>query len=445
MLALAAVTASGQVLERPARTRRTDADARPWYTLVFTSSTLGGYDENLTPEGSQPVELSQLRSGYTGFADAALRYQRGRQSTLFDVGGRAYVNSFRNIGLGPSYGGDVQVRFGTAVGIRHQLDLSGGAGSAPFYALGSYGALRQSSGVGVLPDAHPANGMTVRRSTGGNGAIAFSSQWSRRDSVALTYRYDRRDFDDHVGDSKSHLGSLAYRRNLGRRSGVRATYSYSDAATLDPALASMQHSPLVPARAQSLEASYEHERNFSPTRRLYFSFGAGAAYVETLNRVTRDALEYVAPSGSGTVRLDWARTWSVAADYRRSVSVLEGLTAESFVTNAAVLRVGGFVQTRSEVVFSVGYSDGRGYGVKGGTFEAYSANSQFRYLLGSQWSAVVSHNFSTYRLHGIRLIQPGFPAQFDRNAVRVGLSFALPLAESRSVRQSERSPRSAQE
>jgi hypothetical protein len=331
------------------------------------------------------------------------------------------MSTFRNVGIPTSYGGDVQLRAATPLGRAVQLDLQADARTDPFYAPGTYAPLRGEVARANLPDSNPANGFSVRRSRGAGTSASLAGRLSRRDTLSGTYRYDIRDFEDDLGDGHANAASLAYGRRIGRGSGLRASYRYSESEFLD-------FSGLVRQLAdQTADLGYHHERNLSATRRLSFSFGAGASYVEGTRSATQERAEQVLPSGYGAARLDVARTWSISADYRRSASMLDGLSAETFATDTALLRVGGFASQRSELAFSAGYSSGRAAAGSPGRFDSYNAAAQLRLFL-TRWSAaVISHTFYSYRLIGVEDLPAGMPTRLDRNALRVGVTLNLPL------------------
>jgi hypothetical protein len=422
--------AAAQVIERPERPVRgrfaggpPPDPNRPSQTLTLTFSTLGGYDDNLTPDGATTSDPFRPReSGYTGFADAALRYRRTQGAGLFEAGGRSYVSTFRNVEIPTSFGGDVQVRAATPLGRAVQLDVQADARSEPFYAPGAFTALRAEVGRASLPDANPTNGFSMRRSRGAGASATLAGQLSRRDTVTGTYRYDLREFEDSLGDGDARSASLTYGHEVGRGSGLRFSYRYSQSEFLD------YDGSTQGLEDRTADLGFHHERNLSATRRLSFSFGAGASYAQGTRSVTGlPPPERVLPSGYGAMRLDLARTWSISGDYRRAVSMLEGVSAETFATDAALARVGGFVGERSEVAFSAGYSNGRATASMPGQFDSYSAAAQLRLFL-TRWSAaLVSHTFYSYRLVGVEDLPPGLPTRFDRNAIRVGVTMNLPL------------------
>jgi hypothetical protein len=437
------VASSGeaQILQRPERPIRGLFGGRPQpdpnrtrQEVTLTLDSLGGYDDNLVPVETTGIEsLAPHNSGYTGFAAAALLYWRGRQTRTFEVRGRGYVNSFRNLGVEPTYGGDLQARLTTPLGERrrHDLELAGASRSDPFYSPATLGPLRADVASGTLPDANPANGYYMRRSLANEARISLTNRWSTRDTVTLGYRYDMREFNDHDGDSRSHIASFDYARTLGRRAGLRTTYRHSESTLFESA------GPR-PLAQDGIELGFQHEQRLTPTRRFWFGVGAGAAYVSTLDTLTRLPRSYVLPSGYGNALLDIGRTWNVSGEYRRALSVIEGLTLQEFVTDAATVRTGGYAGERSEIVFSAAYSNGAAAPGSTGTFDSYMAAAQFRFLITRTWSAVVGHSFYSYRTRGIPDLPAGFSETLNRNALRVGMTFDLPLYGAYVVQRPER-------
>ncbi len=420
---------SAQVIRRPERPvgglfgggRPPDPD-RARQDLLLRVNTLGGYDDNPSPTETNGLDQFTPREpGYTAFAESSIEYRRGTQSHSFEIGGRGFVNAYRSLRLTPGFGGDLHAGLRAPLGGRHQLGLSASGRSDPFYTLGAFAPLRNVVDNEVLPDANPVNGFSVRRSLASDGAVSVSSRWTPRTTVSADYRYQMNDFRDNIGDGHTHAASLGYTRSIGRRSGLQATYAAANSEFLE------QGGLVRPNRNQTASLGYQHERQFSRTRRMAFSFGAGATYVDTVSAVSRERLDYVIPSGYANTRFDAVRTWSISADYRRAVSVLEGLTAESFITNTGLARFGGFLGSRAELAFSAAYSNGGGLATTStATFDNYAGTAQLRLMLTRWWAAVVSQSVYAYQLHGFALPE-GLLARLDRNATRVGMTFELPL------------------
>src|SRR5689334_13661492 len=124
ILALVASTAGAQVLEPPPRPSRglfgggpPPDPTRSRQDLDLDGSILGGYDDNLvSPAGGNAFVPHP--SGYIAFSDVALRYSAGRPERSFQFGGRGFMNTYRNAGIGPSYGGEQTMSAHTPLGRR---------------------------------------------------------------------------------------------------------------------------------------------------------------------------------------------------------------------------------------------------------------------------------------------------------------------------------------
>jgi hypothetical protein len=412
--------AGAQVLERPERARASRTESRQ---VTLSATTLGSYDDNLAAEQTLSGPEVPAQAGYTGYADTTLRFEQRKGSRLFDASARGYVNSFRNVGLTPKFGTDAQLHFAT--GTKHQFQVSQGLRNEPFYNVGGFSVFRHVADLTALPDENPLNSSTTRRSWAAASRVDFISNWSPRNTVGVSLGYDTRNYRDLDGDTRGGVGSLFYSRNLGRRSRVRFSYGYADSRLLEPA-------GWVPLQTHTADGGLELERRFSSTRRVLVSFGAGAIRATTLERLSRELVNLWVPAGYGTIRLDWARTWGVTADYRRSVGALQGISGNAFTTDAALVGVGGFVARPLELGLSIGYSDGQASAAAFGSYRTYTANAQLRAHLSSRWSALVGYDRYQYALRRIDPILRQVPEEVNRNAVRVGLAMNLPLAARRS-------------
>ena len=389
---------------------------------MLTVDTFGGYDNELSPQATSGFDtLAPKQPGYNAYAGSLLRYRRIHRDKLFEMGGGGYVNSFRNIGLTPFFGADTHARLQNRIGERHNLDLAGAVRSEPFYELSTFGPLRAEVAPGILPDATSSNGFSVRRSLYGSSSATLGSRWTRRATTSATVHYGHRDFDDDLGDGDTRAASFGYTQMVGRRSALVSSYSYADSEFLEAGGGSS------PRTTHTVDLGYRHEHPFSATRSLSIGFGAGATRVHARNSVAPAETEYVTPSGYANMRLGVARTWSIRADYRRDVSVLEGLTPEPFNTDAALVHVGGLVHRRVELVLSAGYSNGVAGMTPDGRYVSYTGASQLRFTLSRLWSALVGHTYDAYQLRNVTSLPLAFPTRTNRHALRVGMALTLPL------------------
>jgi hypothetical protein len=411
-----------QVLERPQRSREPRTESTGWRQVTLSVATLGSYDDNLTAEQVLVNQDVSSQSGYTGYADGTLKLEQGKGSKLFDVSARGYVNSFRNVGLTPKYGADALVHFGT--GTRHRLDLRQGLRSEPYYNIGGFAAMRPAVDFMSLPEENPLHASSSQRSWAAASRVDFTSQFSPRNVLGMSYSYDTRDYQNQNGDSRAGVGSVFYRKNLSRRSRLQVNYGYADSRFLEPL-------GWLPLQTHTADAGLELERAFSPTRRLHVSFGGGGIRAFTREWLTRESVTVWVPAGYGGLRLDWARTWSMSADYRRAVGGLQGISGDAFTTNAGLARVGGFIARPLELTLLASYAEGQASTGTAGAYDTYTSTAQLRLLLSTKWSAVVGYDHYQYDVRNIDPILRGLPTNAQRNAVRVGFAFNLPLVGGR--------------
>jgi hypothetical protein len=162
---------------------------------------------------------------------------------------------------------------------------------------------------------------------------------------------------------------------------------------------------------------------------MSLSGGGGATYIDVVDNVTGNVSAYWTPSAYATARIDIGRSWNLAADARRGVTVLQGITPDPFVGYTGLLSVGGYFSRSIEGVFSGGYSNGVTgqdpiFGV--GRYDNYSGTAQLRFRLSRFWSTIVNVNHYEYRLNS-GASRGGLTSERNQNSVQVGVSWSVPL------------------
>jgi hypothetical protein len=165
----------------------------------------------------------------------------------------------------------------------------------------------------------------------------------------------------------------------------------------------------------------------TPSRRIAFSMGGGATLMNTISSMTSEPLSYTTPSGQASLRVDLTRSWNAAVDYARGLSVIEGVTLDSFVTDNVSLRAGGDLGSRGDLAASVSWVTGQAGAEGAGTYESYTSILQLQFALNRWMDTMASYTFYAYRLNGVTTITPGLVTNLDRHAIRVGLTFRLPV------------------
>jgi hypothetical protein len=129
------------------------------------------------------------------------------------------------------------------------------------------------------------------------------------------------------------------------------------------------------------------------------------------------------------------RTMTESLKPARSEPLLLGitkasLTTESFISDAVLIRAGGHVTSRIDLMFATGYSNGRtGDALTEGTYRTYTGTAQLRAGVARWAAAIINYNYFNYDLTGIVVTGAAstVPSSFDRQAIRFGLQLWLPL------------------
>ena len=170
-------------------------------------------------------------------------------------------------------------------------------------------------------DSNPTTAITETRSWTNDTSASFRQRWTPRTAVQMDYGFNKRAYKTAIAfDSRTHRGGVGYERLFGRSTGIRGSYRYSDMVALD-----FEGRPR-PVQSHAADLGFSYGRNLSRTRRVSFSGGAGAEYVDAILEATREGFTYWVPSGYSTALLDLGRSWTILANYRRGVSMLQGLT-----------------------------------------------------------------------------------------------------------------------
>ena len=193
--------------------------------LTLQGSLLGGYDDNLSSPGGGEA-LGPHPSGYIGFGDATLRYWVGKDARSMEVSGRAYMNTYRNVGVGPSYGGEQRLRVRTTLGRRTRVEVRAKPALYAVFFLGLFGATQRDVGA-ENPDRNPTNALTESGSWATDASASLSRQWTRATSMDVGYTFSKQTFVNGVGaDSRTQVGSIGLDQSDqsdGRRSAPHTT------------------------------------------------------------------------------------------------------------------------------------------------------------------------------------------------------------------------------
>ena len=437
LLAVAA-NASAQQVQRPARPYRglfgggppTDPN-RTRSELTFTGSMLVGHDTWLSPGGGgggiDPTRERQ--SGRTLSGEAALRYYRGRAQRAVTIDARTLTLGYSGIGVDPTVNGHVSIDAESNLGRVAQLRATQSFSYEPTLVLGGTGSTAAGAGTALAPGADiplvssVTSGYLEQRSWSSNSSASIERRWSPRQMTQVNGGYQRSTFLDELGfDTTAVRADASHAWQATRTSRVRGLYSFTDLSSraADGLTTPMTH--------QRIDGSFGYTRRLSPTRHLSFSVGGGGTHVSTLNAANRTPLDYWMPSGLASFAVDVGRSWSVATNYTRSVSVLQGVSLTSFAADSANVAINGLISSRIETSITATYSNGQSGGANTqGRFENYTGSLQFRYAISRCCATAINYDYYVYNFEDVADLPSAFLSNFDRQAIRVGFTLWVPL------------------
>jgi hypothetical protein len=398
--------------------------------LTLTGNLLGGYDDNVGAQlgsgaGSVPVAAT---SGSSGFSDVMLEYFRGtnKRSIL--------IRSLGNLTMYPDYldhavpGAKARFVGVTPLGQKDSLRVSTQVRYeslfTPFVDAGSEAGVSDvtNSASSVTGVGVPI-GLFERPSWVTSSKVYLTRNWSRRDTTVVAYNYFTQRYTDGNGNNDFHHAAGEYRRTMSRSVDLRVGYQYLNGRSTD------YGGVTRPFIHQTVEGGTNYSKRLGGQRQLSVSVGAGATYVEAVDAATDEPYANWSPQVSSGATLGLTSTWSLSGTYTRGYSVLQGLTGQLYSTDSIDVALTGRLTSRADVVMDGTFANGRTLLASGAeTFDRYGAALHIRVAMTSAVTATASY-FNYYQHYSDPTALPtGFPAQYQRNAVVIGLSFWLRLA-----------------
>jgi hypothetical protein len=431
--------ATAQVLERPRRpfTGLFGGGPPPDPTrareeLTLTINALGGYDDNLSVadiQSNRPPDPNQDKAGYMGVGDVFVRFWHGTTQKSFEIEGRGYVGSYSNTDAGPIQGGSTRFGATSSWGRQSTVHFDQRVSFDPLYTLGGgFAPLRESVGGDGLPGANNSTaGIFIRDSWSSDSTIGLDYALGRRSRLSGTYAFDTRRYtDEQSGSSWTHRASFGYIKTFDRSASLRAGYSYSNSRIEEVLGANLLKRPI---EEHTIDAGPSYTKRISRTRQMAVSASLGATHIDTISSTTNRPLSYWTPYGSGQARLDLGRSWALWGDYRRGMTVLDGLTIQTYMTDTAAVTVGGLASRLVELTVTGGFANGQApHGSNSNsTFNTYLVGLQGQVALSRYLAAVVNYSHFDYAFTNTTDLPTGFQSTFSRNSIRFGVRLWVPL------------------
>ena len=353
---------------------------------------------------------------------------RAKLARMFTLGAHTFFNDYHDLDLGISSGGDVRVGVTSPMGRSVTGRANAAFSSDPQFDLSS-----RLPGVGEIPassiDAPPLSpafsGLNDARSNTAYGGVGLDWQTGQRSLLGLTSNYYDRSYSGTssgaLGDSHGYRAGVSLSQTLSRRARVRTVYEYGNSTVTELDVER-------PSKEHRIEVGPAYERRLSPSRTLRLAASAGAIRVETLSTFRERLVTYWTPSGSGSFDVDLVRTWQARGEYRRDVTVLDGLVPQTYLSDTVTSSVAGYLNRRTRLEFSGDYAKGSApENPELNDFSSAGGRVHTRVALNRYLAMTAEYAYYRYHFVNADVVPAGFPPRFTRNAVRAGFTLWLPL------------------
>lgn len=422
-----APTSAGEGAFEQGRRSRDGGPSRQEVSIA--ANIMAGYDDNLTAGLGSGMATSPdaMISGATASVDGTLAYFRGNALRSFSLDTSGSLLGYPENLDDPAPGGRVNAEVRMPMGRSLSVSLSQRAAYEPLFNVLSPGA-----GTGPLPpdvvQPSPTTGLFERNSWSSTSGVSLQGRWGRRDSTTIAYAYRMQEFtDDNYGDNTWQDVAAGYRRILTSQVKAGSDYRYRNGEYAD------SNDFVRPTIEHRVEGVVEFTGAPSRRRSYTLLLAAGAGYLRSVN-ATRVAFNDWLPIGRARLTFNVSPTWLVAGGYQREISLLQGVTDDIYTTDTASVNAGGMLTQRLSLQLGATYSNWLTPVASGANddMNIYGASLGFRFLLTKSLAATAGYYYYFHRYSNPAALPEGFPAEYDRQAVRVGLTMFFPLAGSSS-------------
>jgi hypothetical protein len=262
---------------------------------------------------------------------------------------------------------------------------------------------------------------------------------SRRGVVSLSgsYRYTdlAANVENPLVDLTAYEAGGAFRYGLAPGAGLRLGYTYRKG----------DHGyGYLPARnaavAHDIDVGIDYDRGLSLSRRTRLTFSTGSSLLRTpvqgltvegnpedpSQTQNQNRFHYLFLGGA-TLSHGFGRTWSLAADYSRRVTFVEGINAPVY-GDRLTLSSRGLANRRVQLGVSASYSTGETVTVTTApAFTTYSGAARAFFAVNRTWALSLEYVYYYYDFTATETLAAGLPRKLERNSVRAGLAMRVPF------------------
>lgn len=423
-ITLAAASASAQTLasspQRPTQGLFGSAP-RGNQTLDVSASVVGAYEDNVVPGSESGAggldDITQESAAYNGVNTTVTYAKQSRRVAVSLAGGSSirYYPALSDVaGMYHGAAGGFAFQLGhTKVSVTQKLRW------APYYNIMSTPQLFEPE-LAALPVMN-FDQPVVRRDARSIGSTANVTQSvGRRLALTFASSLDKTDF---TGDSTGlRTDSILGRMTYALSQDVSLVFGYRHQRGVYEGVHLANPRSIETTRFNTLDLGVDYHRALSLSRKTTVGFTTGTVVAEDFAGVTQYRMV-------GTARLnrEIGRSGHATAAYNRGVEFIEGYADPMFADTFAV-DVGGALSRRMDLSVVGGYSFGRlGWAEHAGRTENYNGSVRLRGALSRVAALLAEYHIYRYSFDQAGTLPTGILPQLDRQGVRVGIEFWLPL------------------
>ncbi len=408
-------------------------DTQSAQSLVLNLSALETYDDDLLATSSAISPESRPReSGYYTRAAGDLFYARRTRHSLFYAEGGATFDFYPNLqaGISQPLDGYNAVAGLDVTGRRLEVQLAQTVQYQPYFSFDVIGPV-------ITPDAplFANNGLAFQSDVAllDEPLITYGSSarvnvpLDRRSSVDASYSYQGAQFTELWPTLSGPTASVGFHRSVGRRVRLNAAYTYQQLSN-DTALYMRE------VTSHDVGGSVSYSRALSRTRLIEVTAGAGSTQYTDVSFIDPEPFDTRDFSARAAALLQFARSWTAQAEFRRALHLIQGLP-RAYFGNAVDFGVHGELSRRVDVFANGSYLQGvPGRDLLLSDYDTFGTSVRMRVAITRNLAISAEYAHSNYSFGPGVVLPAGVLRSQDRNIARLGATFGASLLRPRPVR-----------
>jgi hypothetical protein len=391
--------------------------------INLSLQAVDAYDDNLQADvAGGPATSAVQASGYFTVLNPAM--------TLDAKAGGVHIGASANSDI--RYYGDLQKVLVTgqaaAIGFNGELNthtnvfINQSVSYAPAYLHGLFASVPSTAPGTPIESASDYDVDAIHSFVYGTTAKLTRVVTPRID-LSAEAGYHRTDFTGASSpgyfDLRGYDAGGTMRYSMSRNLKLRLGYTYR----------LTQYTSTYHPEENDIDIGFEYSRQLSSLRRTTFAFTLGPSIASGVSPGTGSTPsdKQYRLGGDFSVNHQLTRTWTVRGDVHRGLGYLENV-ARPVLTNAARADVQGFLNRRTDVSASAGYTTGE-LALTGTPppFSTYTGTVRLRFAFARHLAAFGEYLYYYYEFNRDFPLPPGVASTLTRNGVRAGVMLWVPV------------------